>query len=128
MIRVQGFWQNLPWGLNLAANVDFSNGQPYNRQLRPPGDNFNQLRPRVIMDRNFQKPWFQVIDLTVGKRFYVSKSVELQLNGTIFNILNTNNVLLFDTQVLSNSDTSDVFTETNWAKPRRLTIQVGAQF
>ena len=128
MIRVQGFWQNLPWGLNFAANVDFSNGQPYNRQLRPPGDLVEQTRPRVIMQRGFEKEWFQVIDLTLGKRFYVGKNVELQLNGTIFNILDSNNVLLFDSQVLSNSDTSAVFTETNWAKPRRLMVQVGATF
>lgn len=128
MIRLQGFWHNLPWGINLAANVDFSNGRPYTRQLRPSGSLFNQSRPRIIMQRNFEHPWFHVIDLTIGKRFELGNNVQVNLNGTIYNVLNADNSLNLVTQVLSASNTDAVFTEFGWTKPRRLQIQLGLQF
>jgi hypothetical protein len=129
MIRLQGFWQNLPGGLNFAANIDFSDGRPFTRQIRPSSSLLNQTpRPRVIMERGFQLDWFQVIDLTFGKRFKVSQDFTLEINGTIYNVLNANNALTLDTQVLSRTNTDAVFTETGWTKPRRLVLQVGAQF
>lgn len=125
MIRVQGFWNKLPWDMTLAASLDMSNGSTYTRQIIPRGV-LNQGGRRIIMQQGYSHPWFQVIDLTVGKRLPIGKTVQTQINATIYNLLNADNSLSLGGQVLQH--TGAVFTESGWTKPRRLQIQLGLQF
>lgn len=126
MVRLQGFWNELPWDMTLAANLDLSNGARYTRQIFPPGRLLNQGPRRMVMQRGYSHPWFHVIDLTIGKRIPIGKTVEAQVNATIYNLLNADNSMSLADQVLQ--DTEAVFTETGWTKPRRLQIQLGLQF
>jgi hypothetical protein len=122
MFRVQGVWSKLPLGLNAAANVDFSTGMPYTRQFSV---GLEQGHKRVIMQRDYRLPAFKMVDLTIGRRFDLSKGVSAQLNGTIYNLLNANNPYELASLVLSEGE---VFTPDAWTKPRRLQIQLGLQF
>lgn len=126
MFRVQGVWSQLPLGINAAVNVDFSTGRPHTRQYRV---GLEQGGKRVIMERDIRLDPIQVIDLTVGRRFALSKGFNIQLNGTIYNLLNSDNVLDLSSQasqVLANP--GDAFTPGTWTKPRRLQLQLGMQF
>jgi hypothetical protein len=122
MIRAQGVFNNLPWGLTSAVNFDFDNGRPFTRQFSVPLD---QGHRRVIMDRDLQNPWFKTIDLTIGKRFPITKGAYAQVNATIYNLLNSSAILDYESLVLSEGE---VFTPLDWTKPRRLQIQTMLQF
>lgn len=126
MFRVQGVWNQLPLGLNLSANVDFSTGRPHTRQFSV---GLEQGHKRVIMERDIRLDNIKVIDLTIGRRFALSKGAAILVNGTIYNLLNADNVTDLESQgsqVLSNP--GDVYTPGTWTKPRRLQLQVGLQF
>lgn len=122
MFRIQGFWNKLPLGLNASVNVDFSTGKPNTRQYSV---DLTQGFTRVIMARDIRLPNFKVIDLTIGREFDLGKSVRLRLNGTIYNLLNTDNELYMASLVLGDGS---VFTPDTWAKPRRLQLQLGMHF
>jgi len=126
MFRIQGVWNNLPWGLNAAANLDFSTGRPFNRQARA---GLEQGRKRFIVERGFREPNIKSIDLTVGRRFPLSKGVAALVNATIYNVLNADNPLSLNSQtsqVLVSP--GDEFTQGLWTQPRRLQFQLGLQF
>lgn len=126
MFRVQGVWNQLPFGLNASASLDFSDGRPHTRQFSV---GLDQGHKRVIMERDIRLDPFQVVDLTIGRRFLITQNFKLQLNGTIYNLLNANNVTDLESQgsqVLSQP--GDVFTPGTWTQPRRLQIQLGMQF
>lgn len=129
MFRIQGVWNNLPLGLNASANVDLSSGKPYTRQVNLVDADFNSLLNQgykvAIMQRDLRFPAFKVVDLTIGRRFALGKGAIAQLNGTIYNLLNSDTELEFASLVV---DPGQVFTPDLWAKPRRLQIQLGMQF
>jgi hypothetical protein len=77
------------------------------------------------MQRGYRMSPFKKVDLTIGRKFSLSKGVSAQLNGTIFNVLNTGNEWEFATLVLSEGE---IFTPDAWTKPRRLSVQLGLQF
>jgi hypothetical protein len=126
MFRIQGVFNQLPLGLNAAVNLDFSTGRPHTRQISVP---LEQGRKRVIMERDLRMDNFEVIDLTIGRRFAIGSQVAVNVNGTIYNLLNSDSVTSLESQasqVLSSP--GDVFTPGVWTKPRRLQLQVGLQF
>jgi hypothetical protein len=67
-----------------------------------------------------------MIDLTVGRNFNLSSDFVLRVDGTIFNLLNSDNVLGLLTQRLEPGQTE--FPAFNWTQPRRLQIRVGFEF
>ncbi len=126
MFRIQGVWNQLPLGLNAAVNFDFSSGRPHTRQFNV---GLNQGNKHVIMERDIHLDSFQVVDLTIGRSFPLSRDVRIRVNGTIYNLLNADTVLTLrgaGAQVLHAP--GDVFTPGVWIKPRRLEIRVGTQF
>ncbi|PWT87491.1 MAG: hypothetical protein C5B54_12260 [Acidobacteria bacterium] len=127
MIRAQGVFHNLPWGLTAAANIDFSNGRPYTRQASvSSGGGLTQGRQRFIMSHQYAQPWFKTIDATFGKTFDISKTVHAFGNVGVYNILNSDSVLDLNSLVLN--DPTAIFTPADWTKPRRVQFQFGVQY
>lgn len=122
MFRVQGYWNKLPLGLNASVNVDISDGIPYTRQASV---SLDQGYRRVIMQRDYRLPAFKVVDLTIGRQFTLSKDVQVQLTGTIYNLLNSDNPITLASLVLGEGST---FTFDSWTKPRRLQVRLGMRF
>lgn len=126
MFRIQGVWNLLPLGLDAAMNFDFSSGRPHTRQFNVALDQGNK---HVIMERDIHLDPFQVVDLTIGRKFLLSQNIGIQVNGTIYNLLNEDTVLTLNgsaAQVLHAP--GNVYTPGVWIKPRRLEIRVGMQF
>jgi hypothetical protein len=69
---------------------------------------------------------FQVVDLSIGKRIRMGDRAELKFDAYIFNLLNSDNELEWQTQRLQT--TSDEFVPSFWAKPRRIMIRAGFAF
>jgi hypothetical protein len=91
------------------------------------GVDLGQGAQTVIMQRDFRLEAIQSIDVTIGKVFNVGGDFQIKVLGTIFNLLNTGNDLVLATQRFD-VDEEPIFVPTQWAKPRRLGLQVGMQF
>ncbi len=131
MFRVQGIFNNLPWGIQLATAVDFSSGRPHTRLYRvpstaTPGGVLAQGSTNVIMERGFRLEPIEAIDVTIGKVFNVGSDVQFRLEGTIYNLLNSGNDLNLATLLLS--EPGEEFVPDTWAKPIRLQLRFGVQF
>jgi hypothetical protein len=133
MFRLQSVY-NLPWDVMFSANIDFSSGRAHKRIVRVGG--LGQGSRDVIMaaggaeDCGFGEPCrlapFQVVDLSIGKRIRMGDRAELKFDAYIFNLLNSDNELEWQTQRLQT--TSDEFVPSFWAKPRRIMIRAGFAF
>jgi outer membrane receptor protein involved in Fe transport len=78
----------LPYSMHIGTMVTLQSGRPYSRQI---GVWLNQGKTNVIMepasdDQRF--PSQALIDLSWGKRFKLSDSVDLNLDLQLFNLLN----------------------------------------
>ena len=131
MFRVLSYIQNLPGGLQASVNADFSSGKPYVRTIHPVDEDKDPVLPKqgnidVIMQRGYRLPPFKVIDLTVGRQFDLSSDFVIRVDGTIFNLLNSNN----DLWLLSNrlQPPATQLITAFWTQPRRLQIRVGFEF
>jgi len=122
MFRVQGVFFKLPADLQASVSADFSSGRHHVRQFQVPLD---QGLTRVILERDLRLSTFKVIDVTIGKRINIGDQVQIRLEGTIFNLLNSNNELSLADLAL---DEGEQFTADSWTKPRRLQLRVGFQF
>ena len=123
MFRVQGVFSNLPLGIQASASLDFSSGNHHVRAFR---EGFEQGSQRVIMERDLRFSSIKVVDLTFGRKFAIGGSgANLRLEGTIFNLLNSDNELEMADITLSEGET---FVPDLWTKPRRLQVRIGMQF
>lgn len=123
MFRVQGVFRGLPLDLHAAVSADFETGRHLTRQIRVPTD---QGRVTVIMERGFRLDPIQAIDVTVGRMFNFGEDVQLRVEGTIFNLLNSDNPL--SVASLRLADPSEDFVPDSWTQPRRLQLRLGFQF
>jgi hypothetical protein len=74
----------------------------------------------------YRFPATNSIDLSFGKLVKLSNTVQLRLDGQILNLLNSDQVLSYDSLTLQNPE--DVFIPDAWMQPRRLQVRVGVQF
>ena len=125
MFRIQAVFFDLWGGLHASVAADFESGRLMNRQIRIPTD---QGRVTVIMEREFERlDPIQAVDVTVGKLFKFSDSgFQLRVEGTVFNLFNSDNPLSVASLRLSNP--GDQFVPDSWTQPRRLQLRLGFQF
>ena len=123
MFRAQGVFFDLWGGINASFAMDLSSGRPFNRQIRVPTE---QGRKSVIMERDLRHSTFKTIDVSVGKIFHLGNDVGIRVDGTIFNILNSDNELEWADLRLASPD--ETFVPVDWIQPRRLQLRLGFQF
>lgn len=123
MFRIQGVFNKLPLGLNASVLGDFESGRYIVRQIRVGG--LTQGSTRVILEQNLRLEAVKSIDVTVGRKFALGAGFVLRLDGTIYNILNSDTPLELATLVLNAGET---FVPDFWTQPRRLEIRAGFQF
>jgi hypothetical protein len=133
MFRLQSVYR-LPWDLMFSANLDFSSGRAMTRQIRVSG--LAQGTKDVIMapggaaDCGFGEPCrlspFQAVDLSIGKRFRMGDRAELKFDAYVFNLLNSDNELNFNTLRVQSPDGE--FVPLQYTKPRRLMLRAGFSF
>jgi hypothetical protein len=117
-----------------SANLDFSSGRAMTRQIRVSG--LNQGTKDVIMapggadDCGFGEPCrlspFQSVDLSIGKRFRMGDRAELKFDAYVFNLLNSDNELNFNTLRIQSPE--DEFVPLQYTKPRRIMLRAGFSF
>lgn len=127
MFRAQTIFSRLPWDLQISAAFDFSSGRAHSRQITV-RDLLNQGSVDVIMEPTGSHRYSPVqnIDLSFAKRFVIKNAVTLRLDGTIFNLLNSDQELSFAT--LSLQHPTEPFVADSWTKPRRLQVRLGFEF
>jgi outer membrane receptor protein involved in Fe transport len=133
MFRLQSV-HRLPWDLMFSANLDFSSGRAHTRQIRVGG--LAQGTKDVIMapggaeDCGFGDPCrlsaFEAVDISIGKRFRVGDGAELKFDAYVFNLLNSDNELNFNTLRVQTPD--DEFVPLQYTKPRRIMFRAGFSF
>jgi hypothetical protein len=123
MFRIQGVFNKLPLGLNASVLADFESGRYYVRQIRVGG--LTQGSTRVILEQNLRLEAVKSIDVTVGRKFPLGAGFVVRLDGTVYNILNSDTPLELATLVLNAGET---FIPDFWTQPRRLEIRAGIQF
>jgi hypothetical protein len=129
MFRIQSVFQELPLGLHASVLADFSSGRHHTRQIQTPSiGGAGQGRTVIILERDFRLDPIKAIDVTVGKEFNLGAGVEIRLDGTVYNILNSDNELNLVTQRLSDPLTDNTFVPNIWTQPRRLEIRFGFSF
>ncbi|HSE40422.1 MAG TPA: TonB-dependent receptor, partial [Acidobacteriota bacterium] len=127
MFRLQSVFQELPLGLNASVLADFSSGRSHVRQIRTPSiGGEGQGRTVIILERDFRLNPIESIDVTVGKRFNFGQDMYVRVDGTIYNILNSDNELNLASLRLQTPD--ETFTPDYWTQPRRLEIRLGFGF
>jgi hypothetical protein len=117
-----------------SANLDFSSGRAHTRQIRVGG--LGQGSKDVIMapggaeDCGTGEPCrlsaFQVVDVSIGKRVRMGGNAELKFDAYIFNLLNSDNELNYNTLRLQTA--SAEFVPFTYAKPRRIMLRAGFSF
>jgi hypothetical protein len=123
MFRVQGLVM-LPYEIQLSTSTEFSSGRPHTRQIRV-GD-LGQGTASVIMERGFRYSPIKNVDLLIGKRLPLNDRMTLRFEGSIYNLLNSDQELNFADLRLQQA--TDTFTPDLWVKPRRLQLRVGLTF
>ncbi|MCI0417505.1 TonB-dependent receptor [bacterium] len=123
MFRVQAVFFNLPGDLQASVLADFETGRHFTRQFFVGG--LTQGRQRVIMERDLRLDPIESIDVTVGRRFNIGGAAQFRLEGTIYNIFNSDNALALQDLRLAEGD---VFIPSFWTQPRRLEVRLGFQF
>jgi hypothetical protein len=126
MFRVQAVLFKLPWNLTAATSVEFSSGRAHNRQIR--FSDLGQGTAIVIMEPAGKPLRFSPIrniDVQVGKRIYATDQVVIRLEAWVYNLLNSDQELSFNSLRLQ---TVGPFVPDSWVKPRRLQFRVGFQF
>jgi carboxypeptidase family protein/TonB-dependent receptor-like protein len=124
MFRIQGVFNRLPLGLNASVLADFESGRYYVRQIRVGG--LTQGSTRVILEQNLRLEAVKSIDVTVGRKFPLGAGFVVRLDGTIYNILNSDTPLELASLRLQSPD--EQFIPDFWTQPRRLEIRAGFQF
>lgn len=127
MFRVQAVFFRLPWDLTAATSVELSSGRAHNRQFRFGG--LGQGTAIVIMEPAGDPLRFspiQNVDVQVGKRIYVTEDVAIRLEAWVYNLLNSDQELSFNSLRLQEAGTT--FVPDTWVQPRRLQLRVGFQF
>ena len=126
MFRLQAVFQNLPWDMIGSIAGDFESGRHHTRQIRTPSGLLNQGRVDIIMERDLRLNPIQAIDVSLAKRFYFGGDVAIRVEGTVFNLLNSDNELsLADLRLQA---PGDVFPVSFWTQPRRLQLRLGFEF
>ena len=123
MFRLQGVFRALPGDLQASVATDFSSGRHITRQIRVPTD---QGRITVIMQRDIRLSAIQTIDFSLGKIFNLGKGAKFRVEGTVFNVLNSDNELNIADLRLASPD--EKFIPDFWTQPRRLQLRLGIQF
>jgi hypothetical protein len=127
MLRVQSVFQQLPLGLHASVLADFSSGRHHTRQIQTPSiGGEGQGRTVIILEQDFRLNPIESIDVTVGREFSLGAGLEFRLDGTVYNILNSDNELSLQTLRLQ-SPAQD-FVPNYWTQPRRLEVRLGFSF
>lgn len=125
MFRIQGVFNRLPLGLNASVLADFESGRYYTRQARVSSSILSQRSSRVILEQNLRLEAVKSIDVTVGRKFAFGNGLVARLDGTVYNILNSDTPLELTTLVLN---AGEEFIPDFWTQPRRLEFRFGFQF
>jgi hypothetical protein len=125
MFRIQGVFYHLPLGLNASVLADFESGRYYTRQARVSSSILSQRSSRVILEQNLRLEAVKSIDVTVGRKFAFGNGLVARVDGTVYNILNSDTPLELATLVLNAGET---FVPDFWTQPRRLEFRFGFQF
>jgi hypothetical protein len=71
-------------------------------------------------------PDVKILDLTVGKRFRFGDNAAFRIDGTIYNLFNSDTPITYADLRLQSRE--DEFTPDSWFDPRRLMVRVGFEF
>lgn len=128
MFRVQGVFFHLPLDLQASVNADFSSGRPYARLAEAGGGGFLAQGRIVYTSVPRGKLRFSPIeslDLSLGRQIALTDKLKLRVEGSVYNVLNSDQELFWATQTLGPTDS---FVPDTWVKPRRLQIRLGLNF
>ena len=123
MFRVQGVFNRLPLGLNASVLANFESGRYHVRQIRVGG--LTHGSTRIILEQNLRLEAVKAIDVTVGRKFPLGAGIVARVDGSIYNILNSDTPLELTTLVLNAGES---FIPDFWTQPRRLEVRLGLQF
>jgi hypothetical protein len=128
MFRTQILCSRLPWNLQAATSIEFSSGRPYTRQIRVHAPVDYGAWSTVIMEPGgiLRHSPVQNIDLSVGKWISIGDRLQVNVEGQIFNLLNSSQELSFAALILQ--DPTQTFVPNSWVQPRRLQIHIGVQY
>ncbi len=73
----------------------------------------------------YRYPSIKNVDLLLGKQFFLGEETYIKLEGWVFNLLNSDQVMFMSTLSLQPGDT---FVPNTWVKPRRVQLRVGLYF
>lgn len=118
MFRVQAVFFKLPADLYASASVDFSSGRPMTRQVNVL---LNQGQTPVLLERGLRNSPTEMIDVTIGKEIHLGHNLAAKVEGTVYNLLNSDQQIMFPTP-------AEYFMAPLWVQPRRLQLRVGLQF
>ncbi len=124
MFRLQSVFQEIWWGMTASVIADFSSGRHHTRIFRQTG--LNQGGTDIIMERDFRLANIESIDVTVGKRFNLGQEMFVRLDGTIYNVLNSDNELSLASLRIQSAE--QTFLPNYWSQPRRLEVRLGFGF
>jgi hypothetical protein len=85
---------NLPYGVNLGANVNSRQGYPFPQAIRTPNRANSSGTADVNLDKlgDNRQPTFTQVDFRVDKSFAFGR-VQLRLTFDVFNVMNANTAL-----------------------------------
>jgi hypothetical protein len=127
MFRLQSVFQELPLGMHASVLADFSSGRHHVRTIRTPDiGGEGQGQTVIIMERDFRLNPIEAIDVTVGKRFNLGQDMFVRVDGSVYNILNSDNELNLASLRLQTP--GQTFIPDYWTQPRRLEIRLGFGF
>ncbi len=125
MFRFQAVFMELPLDLTGSVAANFESGRHHTRQIRVSGL-LNQGGVNIIMERDLRLKNVQTIDVSVGRKIYLGGDFAIRVEGTVYNLLNSDNELNLASLRLQN--VGDEFEPDFWTQPRRLQVRLGFEF
>jgi hypothetical protein len=112
--------------LQASVAANFESGRHLTRQIRTPSSLLNQGGVPIIMERNLRLDSVQAIDVSIGRQFDIAGDFRLRVQGSIYNLLNSDNPLSVASLLLQTP--GQTFQPDFWTQPRRLELRVGFEF
>jgi len=118
----------LPAGFVVSPAINLESGRPFNRQIQV--FDLNQGSQTVILEPagsrdELRREANKNVDVMVGNRVNVG-DITLKFDATIYNLLNSDNVTVF--QDLRLQSPEETFQPDEWVPPRRLLLRLGFEF